>query len=138
MKENANMSTITEVRILLVDDDEGLRNSLASSLTGRGLFVDVAANGLHAIQKLKSGFQCHIVISDIKMPGLTGIKFLSQLKAEVPNFDKPVILISGHAGPEEIKAAKAGGAVSLLVKPFTTAELMNRIQTALGFDPPGA
>ena len=69
-------------RILVVDDEEGIRSLLEQRLSKIGYKVDVAANGLHALQKLRGGLEPHLVICDIKMQGMNGVELLSQVRKD--------------------------------------------------------
>lgn len=117
--------------ILLADDDEGLRNTIRIRLEQIGYKVEVAATGLHALQKIKAHPTLDLVISDIKMPGMSGLKFAHKIKEEIPGFTKPIILISGHAGADEIKEAKKAGVFAVLVKPFKMEDLVRKIEECL-------
>ncbi len=81
------------IRILLVDDEEGIRRVLGITLADQGYIVSTASNGSEALQLFQ---QVHppIVITDIKMPGKDGISLLREIKREDP--DTEVIMITGH------------------------------------------
>jgi two-component system C4-dicarboxylate transport response regulator DctD len=125
------------ISILLVDDDEGLRHTISQWLSQQSLKVDIAATGLHAIQKLKANPHFRVVVSDVKMPGLNGINMVKKIKEEVPAFAGQVILISGHATVDHIKEAKALGAYAFLVKPFMPKDLYDKIVQAAS-EPPSS
>ncbi len=82
-----------ENRILLVDDEEGIRKVLGISLTDMGYTVHTAETGEQAI-RIFAEIQPPIVLTDIKMPGMDGIELLKRLKRENP--DTEVIMITGH------------------------------------------
>jgi len=124
-----------QVEVLLIDDDEGLRNTMYNWLSQMGMKVDVAATGLHAIQKLRANPSFHVVVSDIKMPGLNGLATIKKFKDEVPAFKGKVIMMSGHASPEHIKESKSLGAFAFLVKPFKPQDLFDKIVQAAGLPP---
>ena len=118
------------ISVLLVDDDEGLRNTVYNWLSQMGLRVEVAATGLHAIQKLKINPVVSVVVSDVKMPGMNGLNMVKKFREEVPEFKGPVILMSGHASADDIRTAKNLGAYAFLVKPFKPQDLFDKIRQA--------
>lgn len=80
-------------KLLLVDDEEGIRTVLGISLADRGYSVVTAANGEEAIERFHAEKPA-IVLTDIKMPGIDGIELLKRIKALEP--DTEVIMITGH------------------------------------------
>src|SRR5512143_4063826 len=81
-------------KVLIVDDEEGIRKVLAVSLTQAGYRVFTAAQGKDAIQIVHSEYP-EIVLADIKMPGMDGIHLLQRIKEESPETE--VIIMTGHA-----------------------------------------
>ena len=108
-------------KVMLVEDDEGFRRSLASLLTPDSLssFSDEAANGREAIEKVKS-FLPHLVFMDIKLPDQNGLEITRRVKALHP--DIHVIILTSYDFPEYREAASASGAYSFLSKGSSTAE----------------
>jgi len=84
---------MTAEKILLVDDEEGIRKVLGISLTDIGYDVRTAENGDNALRIFKE-FQPPVVLTDIKMPGMDGIELLHKIKTEKPETE--VIMITGH------------------------------------------
>ena len=80
-------------RILVVDDERSIRNTLKDILEYEKYEVDLAEDGNKAIEKVKTA-EYDIVLCDIKMPGLDGIEVLEKLGELTP--DTPVVMISGH------------------------------------------
>jgi YesN/AraC family two-component response regulator len=80
-------------KILLVDDEEGIRKVLAISLSDKGYQVFTAKSGEEALHIFKEQ-DPPIVLTDIKMPGMDGIELLQKMKQENP--DTEVIMITGH------------------------------------------
>ena len=87
------MNAEDDKRILLVDDEEGIRKVLGISLEDLGYQVAFASDGIQAL-KLYREHQPPIVITDIKMPAMDGIDLLKNIKAENP--DTEVIMLTGH------------------------------------------
>jgi two-component system, LuxR family, response regulator FixJ len=112
----------------IIDDDEGLRESLAFLL--RAAHIDVltyssAAAFLEAVPG--AGLNC--VITDVRMPGLSGIDLLKQLREL--KIDVPVIVITGHGDVPLAVEAMKNGAIDFLEKPFGDEILLASVKTAI-------
>jgi two-component system response regulator AtoC len=101
--------------ILVVDDDPTERNSIVELLKHEGYSVESASDGEIASGKLVQGF-FDIVITDVKMPGLTGFDLLKQVKQKHP--ETLVILITGYGQIEDAVTAIKLGAFDYIMKPF--------------------
>lgn len=116
------------VRVLVVDDDETVRNLVRTFLKQAGHLADTAESGLLAQDMLSSG-SYDVVISDILMPDLSGIDLLESLHQTAP--DLPVILMTGYPSVETAsKAVRNASAVGYLTKPFSPPELINTVERA--------
>ena len=104
-----------KVSILLVDDEESIRRILAISLTDDGYDVTTAADGREALELFRSR-PPDIVITDIKMPGMSGIELLDKIKAEHP--DTEVIMITGHGDMQTAIESLKKDAVDFITKPI--------------------
>ena len=82
------------MKILIIDDERSIRNSLREILTEEGYVVDVAEDGVSGV-KAALGGHYDVIFSDIKMPQMDGVEVLGKLVAE--GVDSPVVMISGHA-----------------------------------------
>lgn len=112
-------------KILLVDDEEGIRKVLSISLTDSGYQVLTAENGEEALRIFRTE-QPDIVLSDIKMPGMDGIDLLKRIKRENP--DTEVILITGHGDMDlAIKSLKYE-ATDFITKPIDDSALEDALQ----------
>jgi two-component system response regulator FixJ len=111
----------------IVDDDEAVRQSLAFLLSTAGVPVrvyDSATSFLDALPSLQSG----CLITDVRMPDLTGIELLQHLKAK--SIDLPVIVITGHGDiPLAVEAMKSG-AVDFIEKPFAEESILKAVEAA--------
>lgn len=115
-------------RILVVDDEESIRDLCARVLSRAGFTVDTAANGEEALLKLReSAFA--LVISDIRMPGISGLEVLEAAKASVPGIR--VVLITGFGTPHTLSRARQAGADRILTKPFNPMELLAAVRESL-------
>jgi len=115
-------------RILIVDDEAGMRDMLSILLRKEGYGVAVADRAEKAIEMASKG-EFDLVMSDISMPGKSGIEVLRQTKAASP--DTPVILITAYASTESAVEALKLGAYDYLIKPFDVEELKNIVRNAL-------
>ena len=119
-------------RILVIDDDEGVRESLQRILRREGHDVRIAADGTAGL-KLWREHGAAVVILDIHMPGTDGIETLVQLRALQPSL--PVIVISGGDQTHTLGLlgdAKLLGATRTLAKPYSLSELSAALNYALG------
>ena len=104
-----------EKKLLLVDDEEGIRKVLGISLADMGYEVFTAANGEDALETFRQKIP-PIVLTDIKMPGMGGIELLQKIKHENP--DTEVIMITGHGDMDlAIKSLKYR-AIDFVTKPI--------------------
>lgn len=122
------------LRILLVDDDELIRQSIAPMLERCGHRVDCAESGLEALDRIKTGLEVDLAILDLNMPGLSGAQTLPRLHALRPGL--PVLLSSGHSDSALPQLLQDAPRVAFLRKPFTLAELKAKIE-AMSIAPPG-
>jgi len=94
--------------------------------------VEVAENGIRALERLAEEPRIDLVISDQKMPGLTGVQFLARVRAKWPNTQR--ILLSGWTSEIPKTEIEAAGLCAVLGKPWDDAELKNSIRVALELD----
>lgn len=106
--------------ILIVDDEPETREILKYSLSKSNCRVTTAADGLEALDQIKS-HRFDIVITDIRMPNKTGMEVLEEVKRRSPSTD--VILMTAYAGLDNAIAALKGGASDYIQKPFTLDEM---------------
>src|SRR5256712_5153525 len=114
--------------LLIADDDPGLRQSLERTLTREGYRVILASDGNAALERLQAG-GVDLVLTDLKMPGLSGIELRRAVKAIASEVD--VILLTAFGTVEEAVKAMKEGAYDFLTKPFQRAQLLRLIRQAL-------
>jgi PAS domain S-box-containing protein len=114
------------LRILLVDDDELIRESVPELVAYQGHRVEVAPGGREALKLLKAGLEVDMVILDQNMPGMTGTETLAGIRRLRPGL--PVLLATGHLEEEVAAVLRADGRALSLAKPFTLAELGRRLE----------
>ncbi len=115
-------------KILVVDDERSIRNTLKDILEYEKYEVDLAEDGNRAIEKVKS-VEYDIILCDIKMPGLDGIEVLERLTAMAP--DTPVVMISGHGNIDTAVDSIKKGAFDYIEKPLDLNRLLITIRNAM-------
>ena len=118
-----------DLRILIVDDDPGQRGLLSSFLSTHGFTTVQAASGSEALQVLDSD-PVHMVISDVRMPGMTGLETLRLARERFS--DLPVLMVTAYADIRDAVSAMRNGALNYLEKPIDLDELLASVQQALG------
>ena len=121
----------TAIKILIVDDDQAIRSGLSTLLNLSGYEVEVASSTINALQILEQS-TCDLVITDIIMPGESGLSLIQDIKRYDENLK--IIAISGGGkskGLGLLNIAKKFGAVQILQKPISTTELLDTVQQVL-------
>jgi DNA-binding NtrC family response regulator len=116
-------------RILIVDDDPGQRSLLNSFLKSQGFDTAVVDSGERALEALRAG-HFGMMISDVRMPGLSGLETLRQARKEQINV--PVLLVTAFTDVRDAVAAMRDGAVNYLAKPIDLDELLTTVQHTTG------
>jgi FixJ family two-component response regulator len=115
--------------ILVVDDDASLRSALESLV--RSIGYDVRSfSSAEAVLESGSAAASACIISDIQMPGLSGIELEKRLRTQ--QVATPVILITARSEPELLAAARASSAICVLRKPFDASALIGCLEKAIG------
>jgi DNA-binding NtrC family response regulator len=119
-----------DVRILVVDDEPMMTDSLKQNLVEEGYTVDTALNGAEAVEVF-DGSGHHLVICDLQLPdkGMNGMDVLRHIKETHPTSE--VIMMTGHGTVERAVEATKAGAFWFLEKPFDFAELLVLVERAL-------
>ncbi len=115
-------------RLLVVDDEAGIRSALVQVFEYEGHDVRGAEDGARAIEAA-SGFRPDVIFLDVKMPGMDGLDVLARLREEDPS--TPVIMISGHGTIDTAVEATRKGAYDFLQKPLDTDRLLVTLRRAL-------
>jgi DNA-binding NtrC family response regulator len=123
--------------ILIVDDDPGQRSLLNSFLRSQGFETTLADSGERALEMLRAG-KFAMMISDVRMPGLTGLETLRRVRDEPRMAGLPVLLVTAFTDIRDAVAAMRDGAVNYLPKPIDLDELLNSVRQALGISKPAA
>jgi DNA-binding NtrC family response regulator len=115
-------------RILVIDDERSIRNTLKDILEYEKYSVDLAEDGIKGIEKVKSS-AFDMVLCDIKMPGMDGIEVLEKLQEIIP--DTPVVMISGHGNIDTAVESIKKGAFDYIEKPLDLNRLLITIRNAM-------
>ena len=113
-------------RILIVEDDAITRRNLSVLLTDEGYAVDQAGDGVQALEIL-AGRRFDLVLSDIVMPRMDGLKMLQQLQFMAPQI--PVVIMTSYVS--DSLASVPAGAAEFIRKPFVLDDLLFKVQRAM-------
>ncbi len=115
-------------RILVIDDDPGVREYLEAVLSGWGYSVSAVAAAEQAFHRLDE-IPPDLIVLDLELPGMNGIEALQRFKQRLP--DVPVVMVSGYGPAREVAECMHGGASDFLRKPFDEDRLRLALQSAL-------
>jgi len=117
-------------KVLIIDDEVGLRNLLKFRLISFGYDVTVAGDGYAGLELARSRTP-DVIVLDIMMPYLNGIEVCKKLKADLKTKDVPIIFLSVLAQKEDIEAGRQAGGEFFLTKPYDPQKLDLLIRMAL-------
>ena len=120
------MSQAVRANILLVDDDDAVREITASVLEDLGYEVSEAESGSAALEALDKGARVDLLMVDFAMPGMNGAELTREVQQRRPGL--PMLLLTGYADP---RAVEAVGEARIVLKPFRNEDLARKIRTAL-------
>lgn len=115
-------------RILIVDDDDALRESLELILASEGYSVTTACDGANALERLEE-VPIDIVLCDVRMPGLDGFELLPQIARKIPGV--PVVMMSAYGSEDLAIEAMKLGAYDYVAKPFQPSEVLLTLRKAM-------
>jgi DNA-binding response OmpR family regulator len=116
-------------RILIVDDDEALATLMDKALRAEGYEVRRARDGPAGLKLLEEQ-PADLVLLDVRLPGMSGLEVLRQIREQHPR--TLVLVITGYSSLPVALEAVEGGAVGYLTKPFKMADLRDRVNKTLG------
>jgi DNA-binding response OmpR family regulator len=114
-------------KVLVVDDDPGMREVLESILVLEGAMVYSATDGKDAVQKTLA-LKPDLILLDIGMPKLNGLTFCKAIRAGAETRNTPVIMITGRTATNRVEECMEAGADDFLGKPFQMNELLIRVR----------
>jgi two-component system response regulator FlrC len=121
-KTETESETMTARRILVVDDEPGMRAGLAEVLGRGGFEVELAGTGEEALERLRRA-AIDLLVTDVRLPGLSGLELLRLLRDG--GNETPAIVITAHGTIEDAVAAMKLGALDFLTKPFSPADVLH-------------
>jgi DNA-binding NtrC family response regulator len=116
-----------EMKLMLVDDEERFLSTTSKLLARKGFRVFTANSGAEALENLKR-HNIHVVILDVKMPGMDGIAILKEIKRSFPLVE--VVMLTGHGTVESAVEGLKSGATDFLSKPMDIDELIVKAKEA--------
>lgn len=122
-------------RVLVAEDDDDMRALLVQALRQHGYDVLEAENGMEVLGQLHldtattdKGSPADVIVTDVRMPGLTGMEILEGLRAA--RWRTSVIIISGYADDDIVAEAQRLGVSAILTKPFSLVDFMSKVDAA--------
>ncbi len=122
------MTSTTTKKILIVDDEEGIRESLKLIL-GDHYDLTLTDNGEQCLQCLENDETIGLVLLDIKMPKVNGLDVLKGIKQKHPDLN--VIIVTGYKSVETASEATSLGASGYIIKPFKSDEILKSVEKNL-------
>ncbi|MBI5969936.1 MAG: response regulator [Deltaproteobacteria bacterium] len=124
------MSKTTDGSVIIVDDDAFVLETTAFILTSRGFLVNAYGKAADAVKRFREK-RPDVVLTDVKMPGTTGIQLLEELRSISP--DLPVILMTAYAELDVAVEAVKKGAFDFIIKPFSPEYLIHSVEKAVNY-----
>lgn len=121
------------MRVLVVEDDEAIRQLVEMTLELEGHEVTTAADGRAALAVLDAAAP-DVVVTDVMMPGMNGWELLAVLRADPVRLALPVLLLTARGVPDDVRRGRELGASALLDKPFEIDELLAVVAALAGGD----
>ena len=116
-----------QLKMMLVDDEERFLSTTRKLLEKKGFNVQTASSGGEALEMLRTS-PVHVVVLDVKMPGMDGVATLREIKRQFPMVE--VIMLTGHATVESAIDGLKSGAVDYLMKPADIEEIIEKATQA--------
>jgi len=113
--------------ILIVDDSSSLRMVVRIALTRAGYEVLEAEDGVQGLKTLDKATKVHLIVSDVNMPNMDGITFVTHVKAHAKHKFTPVIMLTTEGQDEKKNQGRAAGAKAWIVKPFNPPQLLDAV-----------
>ena len=117
-------------QIILVDDDENVREVAEMVLSGAGYSVRATGSGFEALRWMEKE-PCHLLIADLKMPEIDGATLYSEVLARWPTGGPRILFLSGFADPAAFGATLSANGAPVIRKPFSVDDLRSAVTRAL-------
>ena len=115
-------------QILIVEDDEAMREFLAQAISRSGYYVEAVPDGTEALRRVEEG-NFDLLLTDIRMPGLDGVELARMARRRVPGLG--VLLVTAYVQDALGATDLDGSRIDVLSKPFNLNELIDRVETIL-------
>jgi DNA-binding NtrC family response regulator len=132
METSPNGNLAQKRWVLVVDDEPGIRELLKWHFSSNGFDVEVAKNGAEAIEHLREEDKFALVITDLTMPKLDGLKLLEELKGR--GSEVPIVIVTGFGTVETAVYAMKKGASDFILKPFNLDHLLSAVKQIIAQD----
>lgn len=119
---------MTSERTLIVEDEPNIAESLRFILERAGLNVDTVSHGLEALDRIRREPFVAVVL-DLMLPGLNGLDVLKSIRSESRLSALPVVVLTAKGQMNDRKAAEAFGANAFIAKPFSNAEVVEKVRS---------
>ena len=118
--------TLEGIKLIIVDDEPGILRALSLILGSLKCEVTALSSPKMVLEHLENGATPDAIVSDLRMPEMTGIELLFALRFK--GVETPFILMSGHATPQEVASARGGNLAAFLSKPFAPQDLVRELE----------
>ena len=115
-------------KVLIVDDSLMVRTAVRVALSGAGYQIVEAVDGEEGRRAIQESRDLSLVICDVNMPRMDGLRMLELVKADGANAELPVLMLSTEGDPSMIRRARDAGAAGWIVKPFQPAVVLGLIR----------
>jgi two-component system chemotaxis response regulator CheY len=113
--------------ILIVDDSSSLRTVVRIALTRAGYEVLEAEDGVQGLKALDKAAKVHLIVSDVNMPQMDGITFVTQVKQHPKHRFIPVVMLTTEGEEDSKNRGRLAGAKAWMVKPFNPPQLLDAV-----------
>ena len=113
--------------ILIVDDSLSLRTVVRMALERAGYAVLEASDGRQGLAQLDKGGKVNLIVSDVNMPNMNGIEFVTEVKKHPKHRFLPVIMLTTENQRDKMEQGRAAGAKAWIVKPFDPPQLLDAV-----------
>lgn len=122
---------VTKARILIVEDEPNIVESLSFILQRAGFEVETVANGADALDRVRRQSYSALIL-DIMLPGMNGFDVLKSIRADNALSGLPVIVLTAKGQSNDRKTAESIGASAFITKPFSNTDVVERVRGLAG------
>ncbi|MBB3980162.1 DNA-binding response OmpR family regulator [Rhizobium azooxidifex] len=120
-----------KTRVLIVEDEPNIMESLSFILQRADFDIDTAPDGVEALRQLRRHTYSALIL-DLMLPGISGLDVLRSVRSDKALEALPVIVLSAKGQAADRKAAETTGATAFITKPFSNAEVIDRVRELTG------